>query len=80
MTTVYTVTVTVKVDDKKKLYAAALKHLIEVDCMSRIAAIDLLRPWGKIHYGTCLQMIVDPGSIPGCDVLQSDFETRTGFY
>ena len=77
--TTYTVAVTVRVDDKKKLYAAALKHLIEVDRMSRIAAIDLLRPLGKIDYSACLQIIIDPGYIPGCDVIQSRVEIDSSF-
>ena len=79
--TTYNVTVGVRVDDKKQLHAAALKHLIEIDGMDEGDAKDMLKHQGRreLDIGACLQVIIDPGSIPGCDVIQSDVETCPDF-
>ena len=66
----YEVWVHVKVHDKEALLEAAMKHAQEVDGLPEAEALELLQPDGEIDQGACLTMIVDPGSIPGCEIEQ----------
>lgn len=47
--------------------------------MDEADAKDMLKPDGELDVGACLQVIIDPGYIPGCDVIQSGVETLSGF-
>ena len=77
--TTYNVTVGVRVDDKKQLFAAALVQCTKVDGMGLKDAKGMLRTGRNIDVKACLQAILDPGRIPGCDILQSEVETCPGF-
>lgn len=66
----YEVWVHVRVHDKEALLEAAMKHAKEVDGLTHDDADSLLCPDGEIDQGACLTMIVDPGSIPGCEIEQ----------
>jgi len=66
----YAVWVHVKVHDKEALFEGAMKHAQEVDGLPGDEALELLKPDGEIDTGACLTMIVDPGSIPGCEIDQ----------
>jgi hypothetical protein len=50
------------------LYDAALEHAIHVDGMSFEHATESLRRDGVIDAAACLGMLLDPGSLPGCDI------------
>lgn len=77
--TTYTIAVTIRVDNKKRLYGAALKYVVEVDEMDPWDARQMLSTGRNINVGACLQFLIDPGSLPGCVVLQSDVEICTDF-
>ena len=77
--TTHNITVSVRVNNKKQLHEAALKQLIEIEGMDEAGAKAMLSPYGDLDPGACLQVIIDPGRIPGCVVIQSDVETCEGF-
>jgi hypothetical protein len=62
------VTVWVKVQDPEELYEAAAGH---PDCCD---AAELKDVDGNVDIGACLRMLIDPGSLPGCKVVDSGAE------
>lgn len=77
--TTYNITTAVRVYDKKQLFNTAMLHATKNDGMTFGGAEDMLKPFGNIDVKDCLQVLLDPGSLPGCDVIQSDVETCLGF-
>lgn len=64
----------VRVHDAKALYQAALQHLTKVDGLTGAEARDLLagdEPADRIDINACLVALLDPGSLPGCDIQES---------
>lgn len=64
----------VRVHDAKALYQAALQHLTKVDGLTDDGARDFLGGGGtpgQIDINACLVALLDPGSLPGCDIQES---------
>jgi hypothetical protein len=60
-----------RVQDEGELFAAARKHAIEMDKLPPEQADELLRPQGEVDRQACLVMLLDPGSLPGCNIESS---------
>lgn len=73
MRTTYTVTVDVEVYDIDELYAAAKQRAINDSGDPDDVLLD-----GEPDAGLCLQMLLDPGSLPGCSILQSNVDSIEG--
>jgi hypothetical protein len=67
----YTVTLIIDVHDPAELFDAALIHAMQ-DGLEQDYATGFLRPEGEFNVGACLQMLLDPGKLPGCDILGSE--------
>jgi hypothetical protein len=67
-TEIWDFTLAVRVHDPEQLLAAALLH---PDCGDGLAREDFFDADGKIDINKCLVMVLDPGSLAGCDVLDS---------
>jgi hypothetical protein len=66
----YQFTLTVDVFDARQLYEAAAKHED-----AQPDPDDLLKDdEGEIDIGACLQMLLDPGSLAGCEIISGDAE------
>lgn len=73
--TVHTVTIDVRVFDAAQLWTRAMDHAVTKDKMSAVEARELLEPDGVIDVGACLIMLLDPGHLTGCEILQSSSES-----
>jgi hypothetical protein len=72
MTTI-AVTIYVEVQDRPALFEAAVANLI-ASGVEEADARGTLAPDGEIDSGACARMLLDPGSIPGCSILDSASE------
>jgi hypothetical protein len=68
----YNFSMEITVDNEMVVYAMALEHAMKKDGMSKDAAEELLQPGGEIDVPACLQMLVDPGYLPGCSIEGSE--------
>lgn len=65
----YTLTMDIEVHDVPTLYAAAMRHAVHTDGLTQAEAEELLKPDGKtIDVPACLIMMIDPGSMLGCEI------------
>lgn len=69
---IYTFTMDVCVFGIDALFNAALRHAIDVDNLTASQACELLKPDGDIDVEACLVMLLDPGSLPGCQIIESE--------
>lgn len=69
-------TMEVVVFDRDALFAAAMKHAVEHDGLDPIEAKQLLVPGGEISPGGCLVMLLDPGHMSGCDIVETRCEAQ----
>ncbi|MPQ56256.1 hypothetical protein [Duganella sp. FT27W] len=58
------------VDDLKQLLAAALAH----EDAEGMTAVDFTTAEGEIDVSACARMLLDPGSMPGCNIFDSAVE------
>lgn len=58
------------VDDKAQLLAAARAH----DDAEGMEEKDFLNDDGSVDVSACLRMLLDPGSLPGCNIFDSNVE------
>jgi arginyl-tRNA--protein-N-Asp/Glu arginylyltransferase len=65
-----------EVIDLYELYSAAMHAALNQDKLSRSDAETVLNDTetGEINVGACIQMLLDPGSLTGCEVLESNCE------
>jgi hypothetical protein len=73
----YTVTVELTVHDPAQLYLAAHAHSVKHDRQTPEEAAQMLKPSGPdgdVDIGACLITLIDPGSLPGCDIENSGAE------
>lgn len=63
----------VRVQDGDKLFQAALARAIE-DGMTEEDAREVLAPEQDIDMARCVQWLLDPGSMPGVEILDSACE------
>lgn len=71
----YRFTAEIVVHDLQQLYDAALEHAQKVDGIScELATENLHDEDGEIDVASCISMIMDPGSIVGCDIRESSTE------
>lgn len=69
------VTISVTVHDKERLYKSALAHAMDEDGLGQEDADALLKPDGEISVSDCLIMLFDPGTSPdGCQIEDSAAE------
>lgn len=75
MKPVVTVSIAVEVEDETLLYKAALKQA-KKNSLSK-SDYDKMRK-EDVHgpVGTDLIMLLDPGSLPGCSIVQSEIESE----
>lgn len=59
-----------KVYDTAQLFEAALLRA-EADGLSNEDAREILQPDGEIDIYGCLRMLLDPGSLAGCEIFDS---------
>jgi hypothetical protein len=57
--------------DKQQLHAAAMKHAVEIEKMSRKEAYETLGTERAPDTSACLVMLLDPGSLDGCSIYGS---------
>lgn len=65
------VTVSLMVEDATALHAAALAHLRNQGLDEEDIAHSLRYADGSINENACLVMLLDPGSLPGCEIIDS---------
>jgi len=63
----------VRVQDGAGLFQAALARAIE-DGMAEESAREVLAPEQEIDIARCVQWLLDPGSMPGAEILDSTCE------
>ena len=63
----------VRVQDGDTLFLAALARAIE-DGMTEEGAREALAPEQEIDIARCVQWLLDPGSMPGAEILDSTCE------
>lgn len=64
------VTVYLQVNDQQQLLDAARCH----PDANGMATEDFYDDAGEINLSACLRMLIDPGSLPGCEVLECTAE------
>ena len=74
----YVLTMEVSVHDRDNLFEAAMKHAVEYDGLDPSEAKALLMPDGEISPGDCLLMLIDPGQLIGCDIIETRCEAQEG--
>ena len=71
----YTLTMDIEVHDVPSLYVAAKHHAVHKDGLTPAEADELLKPDGKtIDVAACLSMLIDPGSLIGCEINETSVE------
>jgi hypothetical protein len=70
----YQVTIDVTVNDAQRLFHNAMHRAVRNDHMTLDEAKELLNPDGQVDIGACLQMLLDPGSLAGCNIHHSSAE------
>lgn len=60
----------VRLVDAETLASAAIARAVE-DGLSPQEAVALVTPEGKLDMGAALVMLLDPGSLPGVEILES---------
>lgn len=70
----YTLTMDIEVHDVPSLYVAAKHHAVHKDGLTPAEADELLRPGNTIDVAACLSMLIDPGSLIGCEINETAVE------
>lgn len=70
----YEVSIWLTVNDEQALFDTALAHMIDECRYSDAEARTLLASDDEIDVSTCLRMLIDPGSLDGCDIMDSGAE------
>jgi len=64
--------------DEEVLFKAALEHALAAGCDEATARL-FLQPEGKIDAEACATQLLDPSTLPGCVIEDSDASTLTDF-
>lgn len=71
---VFTFEIDVEIHDPHALFEAAKLHAKVHDGMTLEESEAHHRPDGEIDIGACLVTLLDPSTLPGCDILGSTTE------
>lgn len=74
MKPLYVVSIELTVHDEEELFKAAFEYAVDKDKQDPDYAVGYLRPDGEVDAGACLQTLLDPGSLPGCEIQHSSAE------
>jgi hypothetical protein len=58
--------------DPAQLLAAAIAHPDAID--GKMSKMDFVDSDGSVNIAECLKMLLDPGSLPGCNFIESTAE------
>jgi hypothetical protein len=70
----YITTIELDVTDKRVLYEAAFSHATQ-NGLTREQALQLFREYDEMDIGACLVQLLDPGSLPGCEIEHSEAQS-----
>lgn len=71
------VTISLTVHNLLRLHDAAIKRAIEEGLDEQATKEDLTDDDGNIDVGACLVMLLDPGTLAGCNIHETNVETWT---